>query len=186
MLKAKIAGLSIVYIWYKIAAAVWFAIWILAGSTVQLNKFLPWKNEETVRDFIPNIMENMDELKNLPVHEIKAKDIMYSFNMTMGVLLHVNMNQGIKENTINPENGFAYLMKMTKTKNILPKPKLVSFSFDFKQNKKGVNEVSQCFNVVVKLITHHLNCYQIMFLSLTYLSKKSHVASLSLTVKNHE
>ena len=33
------------------------------------------KNEETVRDFISNIIENRAELKDLSVHEIKAKDI---------------------------------------------------------------------------------------------------------------
>ena len=78
-------------------------------------------------------------LKDLPVHEIKAKYITCSFDMPMGVLLQIksfdldiNMTPDIKEKATNPENGFNYLLKMAKTENILPTPRLVSFSFDFR------------------------------------------------------
>ena len=76
------------------------------------------KNEETVIDFISNIIENRAELKDLSVHEIKAKDITWSFDMSMGVLLQrnlfdmdVNMTHDIKKKARNPENGFTYLPK---------------------------------------------------------------------------
>lgn len=75
-------------------------------------RFYQEKNEEPVRYFICNIIESRAELKYLSVHEIKAKDVMCSFNMRMWVLfqrrlfdLDVNMTQDIKEKATNPENG---------------------------------------------------------------------------------
>ena len=78
-----------------------FAAQIHISNTVKLNKFLPCKNEDTIRDFIANITENRAELKNLPVHKIRAKVITSSFDMPMRVLLQrhlsVNMTQDIRK-----------------------------------------------------------------------------------------
>lgn len=78
-----------------------FAVQIHISNTVKLNKFLPCKNEDTIRDFIANITENRAELKNLPVQKIRAKDITCSFDMPMRVLLQrnlsVNMTQDIRK-----------------------------------------------------------------------------------------
>ena len=73
------------------------------------------------------------------------------------------MTQDIKEKATNPENDTNYLMKMTKTENILPKPRLLFFSFDFRLNQKEVNNVSQCFNILVKLITDPLSVTKFCF-----------------------
>lgn len=94
-----------------------------------------WRNW----NFISNITENRAESKDLSVQVIKAKEITCSFDMSTGVLwqrnlfdLYVNTTQDIKEKAAHPENGFTYLMNMTKTGNILPKPRFASFSFDFR------------------------------------------------------
>ena len=59
------------------------------SNTVKLNKFLPCKNEDTIRDFIA---ENRAKLKSLPVQKIRAKDITCSFDMPMRVLLQRNLS----------------------------------------------------------------------------------------------
>lgn len=94
------------------AVTAWFPARVHVNTTVKLMRFYQEKNEEPVRYFICNIIESRAELKYLSVHEIKAKDVMCSFNMRMWVLfqrrlfdLDVNMTQDIKEKATNPENG---------------------------------------------------------------------------------
>ena len=103
------------------------SVQIYTGTTVKLNEFLPWKNEETVGDFLTSIVEDTAELKYLLVDVIKAKNITCCFDISMGVLLprnlfdlDVNMIPIIKGKATNSKNCFTYMMKMAKQKIFSP------------------------------------------------------------------
>lgn len=88
MLAVKITGVGICLFSIQDASHTM----VCCRNSIMLNKFLSWKNEETVGDFISNIIKNKAELKNLSILEIKAKYIMRSFYMTMGALLQRNLH----------------------------------------------------------------------------------------------